>query len=121
MFHAICGVDYAAMPQAPRITVDWRPISTVQCRPDRLRLMVFPLILGAVGREPILANYPRTSLELIDSRVLDSRLVPFEYRPINANPPTVTLASTPRLLATASTMGLSPDYVPVFRWESGSQ
>jgi hypothetical protein len=32
---------------------------------------------------------------------------------------TATLASTSRLLATASMMGLSPDYVPVIRWESG--
>jgi dihydrofolate reductase len=47
---------------------------------DRLRLMVFPVILGAVGREPIYAGYPRMGLELIDTKVLDSRLIVLEYR-----------------------------------------
>jgi dihydrofolate reductase len=48
---------------------------------DRLRLMVFPLILGDAGRESIYAGYLRTCLELIDSKVLDSRLILLEYRP----------------------------------------
>ena len=48
---------------------------------DRLRLMVFPVILGAGGREPIYADYARTGLELIDTKVLDSRLILLEYRP----------------------------------------
>src|SRR5260370_5422885 len=48
---------------------------------DRLRLMVFPLILGSAGREPIYAGYPRLGLELIDTKVLDSRLILLEYRP----------------------------------------
>ncbi len=48
---------------------------------DRLRLMVFPVILGIAGREPIYANYSRTSLELIDTKVLGSRLILLEYRP----------------------------------------
>jgi len=47
---------------------------------DRLRLMVFPLILGSAGREPIFAGYPQGSLELIDTKVLDSRLILLEYR-----------------------------------------
>ena len=47
---------------------------------DRLRLIVFPVILGAAGREPIFAGYPRTGLELIDTKVLDSRLIVLEYR-----------------------------------------
>jgi len=46
---------------------------------DRLRLMVFPLILGSVGREPIYAAYRRPSLELMDTRVLDSTLILLEY------------------------------------------
>ena len=46
---------------------------------DRLRLMVFPLILGSVGREPIYAAYRRTSLRLMDTRVLDSTLILLEY------------------------------------------
>lgn len=49
---------------------------------DRLRLIVFPVILGVVGREPIYAGYPRTGLELIDTKVLDSRLIVLEYRPV---------------------------------------
>jgi dihydrofolate reductase len=48
---------------------------------DRLRLIVFPVILGAVGREPIYGGYLRTGLELIDTRVLDARLIVLEYRP----------------------------------------
>lgn len=47
---------------------------------DRLRLMVFPLILGKAGREPIYAGYPQSGLELIDTKVLDSRLTLLEYR-----------------------------------------
>jgi dihydrofolate reductase len=48
---------------------------------DRLRLMVFPLILGSNGKEPIFDGYSRTGLELIESKVLDSRLILLEYRP----------------------------------------
>ena len=48
---------------------------------DRLRLMVFPVILGGAGREPIFTNYARTPLELITSKVLDSRLICLEYQP----------------------------------------
>jgi dihydrofolate reductase len=48
---------------------------------DRLRLMVFPLILGSAGREPILAGYPKADLQLAGTKVLDSRLVLLEYRP----------------------------------------
>jgi dihydrofolate reductase len=51
---------------------------------DRLRLIVFPVVLGVVGREPIYAGYPRTGLELIDTKVLDSRLIVLEYRPLRA-------------------------------------
>lgn len=48
---------------------------------DRLRLMVFPLILGETGKEPIYADYPRVPLELADTKVLDSRLILLEYLP----------------------------------------
>jgi dihydrofolate reductase len=48
---------------------------------DRLRVMIFPLILGEAGREPLYAGYPRTSLDLVDTKVLDSRLMLLEYRP----------------------------------------
>jgi dihydrofolate reductase len=49
---------------------------------DRLRLMVFPLILGSAGREPIYAGHSPSGLELIDTKVLDSRLILLEYRPV---------------------------------------
>jgi dihydrofolate reductase len=48
---------------------------------DRLRLTIFPLVLGADGREPIFAGHHRRAFELVDSKVLDSRLVMLEYRP----------------------------------------
>ena len=48
---------------------------------DRLRLVVFPHVLGQSGREPVFAGYPETSLTLAGTTVLDSRLVICEYRP----------------------------------------
>ena len=48
---------------------------------DRLRLIVFPQILGDTGREPLFADLPDIDLELIDTKVLDGRLVTLEYRP----------------------------------------
>ena len=48
---------------------------------DRLRLMVFPLILGETGKEPIYNSLARTSLKLVETKVLDSRLVCLEYAP----------------------------------------
>lgn len=47
---------------------------------DRLRLMVFPLILGETGSEPTFANLPDLKLELHGTEVLDGRLVMLEYR-----------------------------------------
>jgi dihydrofolate reductase len=48
---------------------------------DVLRIAVFPLVLGADGREPALAGYPRDGLDLAGTTVLDSRIVVLEYRP----------------------------------------
>jgi dihydrofolate reductase len=48
---------------------------------DRLRLMVFPLVLGAKGKEALFEGYPRTEVELISATTLDSRIVLLEYRP----------------------------------------
>ena len=53
---------------------------------DRLRLVVFPLILGETGREPLFDGLPDIGLELVGTGVLDGRLVTLEYRPANANP-----------------------------------
>ena len=48
---------------------------------DRLRLVVFPHVLGQAGQEPVFTGYPETSLNLTSTTVLDSRLVVCEYRP----------------------------------------
>ena len=52
---------------------------------DRLRLMVFPQILGNTGREPIFEGLPDMDLELAGTDVLDGRLVMIEYRPATAD------------------------------------
>ena len=48
---------------------------------DRLRLLVFPLVVGDRGREPMFAGHPGTGFALAGTTVLDSRLVLLEYRP----------------------------------------
>lgn len=48
---------------------------------DRLRLVIFPLVLGATGSEPTFAGLPDLELELAGTTVLDGRLVLLEYRP----------------------------------------
>jgi hypothetical protein len=47
--------------------------------------MIFPVVLGTAGREPIYAGYEKTSFELIGSRILDSRIALLEYRPSKQN------------------------------------
>jgi dihydrofolate reductase len=46
---------------------------------DRLELMVFPVITGATGEDPILAGLPDLDLELVDSRVFDGRVQQLVY------------------------------------------
>lgn len=48
---------------------------------DRLRLLVFPLILGDAGLEPFYRDLPTTRLNLLDTTVLDGRLLLQEYGP----------------------------------------
>ncbi len=48
---------------------------------DRFRLIVFPLILGETGRENIFSDLPDIQLELLNSCVLDNRLMLLDYRP----------------------------------------
>jgi hypothetical protein len=55
-------------------------------RPGRLRLVVFPQILGETGREPLFVGLPDVNLELPGTDVLDGCIVTLEYRPANANP-----------------------------------
>jgi dihydrofolate reductase len=47
---------------------------------DRLRLVIFPLVLGESGDERLFEQLPDLSLELASSEVLDDRLLLLEYR-----------------------------------------
>jgi dihydrofolate reductase len=48
---------------------------------DRFRVVVFPVITGATGRERIYDGYPDVSLEMIASRTFDGRIQLLEYVP----------------------------------------
>ncbi len=48
---------------------------------DRLRLVVFPVVLGDTGREPLFASLPDLHLDLLSCDVLDDRLLALDYRP----------------------------------------
>jgi dihydrofolate reductase len=48
---------------------------------DRLAVLVFPVITGASGADPILAGLPDIDLELIDSRLFDGRVQQLVYVP----------------------------------------
>jgi dihydrofolate reductase len=48
---------------------------------DRLRLMIFPLTAGPVGREPAFAGVASHDLEVLGTRTLDGRTLLVEYRP----------------------------------------
>jgi len=54
---------------------------------DRLRVAIFPLILGDAGREPAFTGQARAGLELTGTKVLDSRIVMLEYRPASGPGP----------------------------------
>ena len=46
---------------------------------DRLEVMVFPIITGESGKNPILAGLPDIDLELVDSRLFDGRVQQLVY------------------------------------------
>ena len=48
---------------------------------DRFRVVVFPVITGATGRERIFDGYPDVKLDLVESRTFDGRLQLLEYVP----------------------------------------
>jgi dihydrofolate reductase len=48
---------------------------------DRLELMVFPVITGASGENPLLAGLPDIELELVDSQLFDGRVQQLVYVP----------------------------------------
>jgi len=55
---------------------------------DRYRVVVFPVITGATGRDRIFNGYPDVALELVDHRTFDGRLQMLEYVPtVLAGPP----------------------------------
>lgn len=71
---------------------DSRPLRTVGsirlCRSllqarlvDRLRVVVFPVINGATGKDRLFEGYPDITLDLVESRTLDGRLQLLEYVP----------------------------------------
>lgn len=62
---------------------------------DRFRVVVFPVITGATGRERIYDGYPDVSLELEASRTFDGRLQLLDYVPtVLTGPPSGTQATT---------------------------
>jgi len=71
---------------------DSRPMRTVGrlslCRSllgagvvDRFRVVVFPVITGATGKERIFDGYPDIALDLVERRTFDDRLQLLEYVP----------------------------------------
>jgi dihydrofolate reductase len=48
---------------------------------DRYRVVVFPVITGATGRDRIFDGYPDIALGLVDHRTFDGRLQLLEYVP----------------------------------------
>jgi dihydrofolate reductase len=71
---------------------DSRPLRTIGslslCRSlleagevDRFRVVVFPVITGATGKDRIFDGYPDIALDLVDTRTFDGRLQLLEYVP----------------------------------------
>ena len=48
---------------------------------DRFRVVVFPVVTGATGRERIFDDYPDIALDLVTARTFDGRLQLLEYVP----------------------------------------
>ena len=48
---------------------------------DRLEVMVFPVITGVTGADPIFADLPDIDLEFVDSQVFDGRMQQLVYVP----------------------------------------
>jgi dihydrofolate reductase len=48
---------------------------------DRFRVVVFPVITGATGKDRIFDGYPDIALDLVDTRTFDGRLQLLEYVP----------------------------------------
>lgn len=48
---------------------------------DRFRVVVFPVITGATGKDRIFDNYPDLTLELVETRTFDGQIQLLEYIP----------------------------------------
>ena len=48
---------------------------------DRLRVVIFPVLTGKTGHEPVFDGYPDLSLELVESRSFDTGTQLLEYVP----------------------------------------
>jgi dihydrofolate reductase len=48
---------------------------------DRFRVVMFPVITGATGRERIYDGYPDLALDMVDSRTFDGQIQLVEYVP----------------------------------------
>ena len=48
---------------------------------DRFRVVVFPVITGATGKDRIFDGYPDVALDLVEARTFDGRLQLLEYVP----------------------------------------
>jgi dihydrofolate reductase len=60
---------------------------------DRFRMVVFPVITGKTGQDPIFADYPDVALEMVANRTFDGRLQLLEYVPtVLAGPPAPSTA-----------------------------
>jgi dihydrofolate reductase len=57
---------------------------------DRFRVVVFPVITGATGKERIFDGYPDVALEMVGSRRFDGRLQLLEYVPAVLDRPPLT-------------------------------
>jgi dihydrofolate reductase len=61
---------------------------------DRFRVVIFPVITGASGRERIYDGYPDVALDMISSQTFDARIQMVEYVPrILAGPPGTSKAN----------------------------
>lgn len=59
---------------------------------DRFRVVMFPVITGATGRERIYDGYPDVALDMIASRTFDGRSQLVEYRPrVLEHPPLASI------------------------------
>jgi dihydrofolate reductase len=57
---------------------------------DRFRVVVFPVITGATGKDRIFDGYPDVALDLVESRTFDGWLQLLEYVPtVLDGPPAV--------------------------------